>query len=241
MPFDIRKVRTSSGRKPKYKKVPKRTMVSKGLTRARISGSALGIPRQRTVKIRYNGYVDLTSTTGAMVTADFRANGAFDPSTYGAGDINHTPLAFVAQAKLYNHYAVLGSRISVQFCNQTGATGGVQPTICGVYCDDDATISSTRSDQLIENGQGATTLIGSGSANLYKQSKVSANFSTKNYFNCVDVKDRSDLRAPTDALPEENAFFKVWSQALGNGTSTVCAMVTIDYIVSFSEPKELKP
>jgi len=201
--------------------------------------TAMGVPRQRVVKLRYQGYQELTTSSGALTSATWRCNGAYDPSTTVVGDANHTPAAFRPMAQLYNHYTVLGSKATVTWTNGTGDSSGEQPTRVGVYVGDDTIIPFSRSDQLIENGRGSNALIGSGSSNLYQTIRTNAYYSAKKFHGVTDVKDAIQLSSAVDNVPSEQAFFVVWAQALGNGTANITANIVIDYIVAFSEPKDL--
>lgn len=202
-------------------------------------GGTMGLPRQRVVRIRYQGNQTITSTAGALATAFWRANSAFDPSTAGAGDVNHTPIMFTKMSEFYDHYCVLGSKAVVTWTNAVAQTAGDPPAYAGIFVTDDTTITPTRSDQIIEQGRGSYAMVGSGNLNSYQTTRSIAYYSAKKFHGVKDPQDNPDLRARVTADPTENAFYTCWVAAVGNGTVDLQCNITIDYIVMFNEPKDL--
>ena len=139
---------------------------------------------------------------------------------------------------LYNHYVVLGSKITVQFTSKAAST--LAPPIAGIFQSDDTTHSTVGVTTLIEQNKSRYRLI----PHSYeaKPTTIISKFSTKKFYNVTDVKDNLDrLGAPTNTSPTERAFFIVFcgDSNEGEDISGVYGLVTIEYIVAFSEPKEL--
>ena len=201
------------------------------------TGNPLGLPIQKIAKVRYATDVTLVSSAGVMAKHFFRANGLNDPDQTGTGS---TPAAHTLMTDLYNHYVVLGSKITVIWSNASAQTGALAPTRVGCYTDDDHSVAASSYVTLIENGKGTSRILGSGGANDYKNTATVGKYSAKKYFNVTDVKDNTDrLGAATSSNPTELVGFLAWVQALGSGSATVQANVIIDYIVAYSEPKTL--
>lgn len=216
----------------------KRKRKKKKSTAMSYNGIPGGMPRQQVARIRYIDDVEITSTAGVFGEHQFRANGAFDPDYSGTG---HTTTAYTKWSNLYNHAVILGSKISIQWVNADNTTASLTPTACGVYLDDDASLAVTSFEELVENRRGSHTILGSGNANSYGNKAVTKGFySAKKFFNVTDVKDNFDrLGSTSGASPGEIANFHCWAQNLGTTTVTVQAVVTVDYIIAFSEPKTL--
>ncbi len=180
--------------------------------------------------MRYNDQNNITSSSGLLGKFVFSANSIYDPSTTGTG---HQPMGHDTWATLYNHYVVLGSRIMVQVIPSDPAA----PSLIGIYLNEDPTLEYTNSSSLIEAKKGTwKTIIPS----ITRPQTVTSKFSARKYFNVTDVKDNQNRIGGTmGSNPTENASFIVWYETTDNLSSTVRCIVTIDYIVSFSEPKNL--
>lgn len=197
-------------------------------------GTSLGVPQSRTVRMRYSTDVEIASNAGVMGVHYFRANSVYDPDATGAG---HSPAGFSTMQSLYQHYVVIGSKISITWSNNSSSTTSEVPTRVGVFLNDDNSLGVSNYWELIENGRGTSKMIGSGNSNLYHVTRTMGKFSAKRFFNITDVKDnRNTLGAAVTTNPSEEAYFAVWSQAIGTGTAALAANVTIDYIVTFGEP-----
>lgn len=195
-------------------------------------GFVSGMPKVRRAHLRYADTIDLTSTVGSMAAYRFRATSLFDPDQSGTG---HQPMGFDQWAQLYNHYVVVGAKISIK--SLSGQSGSSISSICGCYISDDTTFPYSTSDGFIEAKRGAWRTM------THQRNTVSfyVKFSTKKFFNITDVKDNvTRVGAAVGANPTEEAYFNVWFQDLDGTTSaTGRFQICIDYIADFSEPKDL--
>lgn len=183
----------------------------------------------RTVRLRYTDKVSLTTTAGVVGTYAFRANSIFDPDYTGTG---HQPLGHDQWAIFYNHYRVLGSKITVTM-NTNGSFEGVM----GILLDDDTTVP-TKASTIIEHGRGRYKYIG----DTWKTgSTLSNKYSARKFHNVADVKDVGRLRATFGTNPTEAAYYHVWFDTFDNTANPGenIFFVTIDYIVSMEEPKTI--
>lgn len=223
MPKKIQK----SKYKPRHRANPRNMMTS---TRAPIAKAF------RTA-LRYCGDIRLNPSAGSQGTAghDFVANSLFEPDLSGT---SHQPMGFDQIMTLYDHYTVLGSKITVQFNNLNDNI-----YTCGITLQDDvgttASITETR-----EHPQTVFASLGSvtGKSTLVLTNK----FSTKRFFNRKHPVDDSDLRGDAATIqaqnPIEQAIYNIWAIAAGGIASdplVIDANVTIDYISVFTEPKRL--
>jgi hypothetical protein len=191
-----------------------------------------GMPTQRLAKLRYVDIFNITCTTGTLNSYIFRANGCFDPNQSSTG---HQPLGFDQWALLFNHYVVLGSRITVT-ATPADLTGQ-SPGHVGNYLTDGKSTPYSTSRMFIEARKGTVRAIVPRQA---KAARFSNKFSAKGFFGVTDVKDNiTHLGAAVTADPTEEAYFTTWYQTSDNSTDTMSFTATIDYIVAFSEPKDL--
>lgn len=195
-------------------------------------GNPSGMPSIRVAKLRYVQKDAVTSTVGALGTVVYNANSIYAPRSSGG----HQPMGHDTWKTMYNHYVVLGARISVRWSVDTSSQT-TNNCMVGVMLNDDSTIGYSNYDGIMEARKGSSQMI-----HIQRGQKInSCNFSAKKFFNVKDVKDNlTRLGAATGASPTEFARFIVWAQSLDQSTTnTVDFVTTIDYIVSFSEPKEL--
>lgn len=196
-------------------------------------GFASGLPQSRRVSLRYCSNAVITSTSGTLGSHYFRATSLFDPDQTGTG---HQPMGFDQMAALYNHYLVLGSKITIRA--MPDQNGDINSAVFGVYVSDDTSTPYTDYTGFIEAKRGVYKCI----ANQRNQISLKYGFSTKKFFNISDVKDnRSTLGASIGSNPSEEAYFILYYQNLESPgeTSEHNFLITIDFIAEFSEPKDL--
>lgn len=222
--------RTFRSRGVVKKRPYKRRYVARRRFKPNLQGFVSGMPKVRRISMRYNDQNNLTSTLGALGQFVFSANSIFDPSTTGTG---HQPMGHDTWATLYNHYVVLGSRIIVKII----PTNPASPALCGIYLSEDSTLEYTNSSELIEAKKGTwRTIVPSN----VREQTIMSKFSARKYFNVTDVKDnQARIGGTMGANPTDPASFVCWYETTDNSTNTVRSVVTIDYIVSFSEPRNL--
>lgn len=193
-------------------------------------GYASGIPRTRRAKLRWSTSSTLDSEYGVIQINAFNANGINYPK---AG--THAPMGFSTWSALYNHYIVVGAKVNIQA--MLGQTSDINAGVLGCYISDDTSLPYSDFTGFIEAKRGSWRTL----TNLRKPINFSVNFSTKKFFNLTDVKDNnSRLGALVSANPAELAYFNVWYQSFdtADANSKIDYIVTIEYIVEFSEPKD---
>lgn len=186
------------------------------------------VRKKATVKFRYATTVPtLTSTAGGLVKYDFSANGCYDPDQTGIG---HQPFGWDQWTVFFNHYAVIASKIR---CYWT--TDGTANAKCGIYLSDD-NASYLNAADFIEAKRGSFSIINQQRSSA----KTSSTFSMRRFFNIKDAKDNYDkLGSPVNANPTDQATYSLWYESEGTTTSSVAMVVVIEYIVAFSEPKDI--
>lgn len=186
-------------------------------------------PTHKIVKLRYmSNQQDMTCTSGAIATTNVTANQPVYLGNY--------PFGWNEWSALYNHYVVLGSKITVYQFGADSGTGTKINGFMGVYLGDDAT-NYTDYTTLVESRRGRFARITSDSS----KNKLTQYFSAKKFFNVKDVKDNwARLGAGVAGAPQELANFKVWAQPANKTTTQIyyCNFL-IEYIIAFSEPKDI--
>lgn len=219
MPYRIKK----KTYKPKrvHKRKAKYVKISRGVPS--------GMSSTQVANLRYAFSTSLTATT-TLAGSAFRCNSCFDPEVSLGG---HQPMGYTTWSSLYNHYVVLGSKITIRWVSPDANT---TPSICGVYTTDTETFPYSDAGGFMEARRGMTRDLPSGNT---RQITTVGKYSPKKFFNIKDVKDNLlRLGALVGADPSEEAYYMVWLQA-HTGTVTWYLTISIDYIVLFSEPKDL--
>lgn len=182
-------------------------------------------------KLRYSDSVQM-APTATPSNYFFHANGLFDPDETGSG---HQPMGFDQYMALYDHYKVLGSKITVTFA-QAPADSLANNVICAIYLDDDIT-AVTDIHAAIEQGVTKWAQVNSTSV---KPTKISKTFSAKKFFS--DAKYSSaQIVGASGGNPTEQAMFNIIVAPLDgiSNPTDFYVHVVIDYIVQFSERKTL--
>ncbi len=196
-----------------------------------------GLPLGKTfkTKLRYVTQLELGSGTNDFASHHFfRANSAFDPDLTGGG---HQPMGFDQIGLFYDHYTVIGSKISVNYHN----VGGSNPIVCGIRLRD---TNETENDLMVVLEQGQTSYRRmtryDGGANSVS---VSKGCSVKKQQGLKSIIGNDQYTAGFSSNPAEDLIYDVFVGPLDAGTAvganSIKCLATIVYIVVFTEPRPL--
>lgn len=186
-------------------------------------------PRMMKFTHRYTEVFSLTSSTGIPNVVNFSANGMFDPNVTGGGK---QPMAFDNMTALYNHYCVVGSKITVK-CTPISTTNPA--AFFGIYINDNTTAVPTSSSAYLANTSSYVIMPTGGS--LTKS--LGAKWSARKMFG-RGVLANTDLQGTSAANPAEQSYFTLFFAALDEASNTGAAFVVdIEYIAIWKEPKDL--
>lgn len=190
-------------------------------------------PKNLIRSLRYTDTVQLNPGIGSQASYVFSANGIYDTDITGVG---HQPTGFDQYMLMYDHYKVLGSKISVKFVPITGTGVADNQQIVSIKLQD---TPSTYTDFRIgiENGQSCWSVIQSGNGSRTKN--LTKTFSSKHTFPNRIASD--SIVGSATANPSEQMFYVISSQALfgSHDPAAFNMLVVIDFIVSFTERKQL--
>lgn len=202
-----------------------------------------GFPKSTCVKLRYVDATSINPGLGTLGTFNVNANSCYAPLTAGGG---HQPLGFDEWSTFYNHYVVIGSKITCHFTYSTSTTSSTASSLAvGVYLSDDSSVAASSFSELVEQGMSRykikpanmQSIAGGNSAPI-----VTCNYSAKKFYNVANVSDNvTRIGAPVTATPSDTAVFHIWAgDPLGSADLPVIGVsFKVEYIVLFSEPKEL--
>jgi len=194
----------------------------------------------RVVKLRYTTSEIVTkgAVAGAMVPLrTFRANSIWDPDYTGVGN---SVSDYARWASLYDHYTVLGSKITYTISKNEG---DINALVFMSKLDDDGS-AFTAADSYYKWNSDRQVKMKTFNLTSYTsqaQFSFSRKFSAKRFFDLKNPKDVDSITANMGANPADGAFYCAAVQAanLTDHIPTSFVMVTtIDYIVRFGEPKD---
>jgi len=183
----------------------------------------------------------LDAPSGGIAQDIYRANSVFDPYQPTGG---HQPMGFDQWATIYNKYTVVGSRATLKYSplSITNVTQGRMGIL--LSSDTAGTASFTSVNNLLESKLVGKNWKEIGSTvTMYSKNDamVAKNFSAKRFFGKVNVQDGSANTALVTTNPGNEAYYIPWTSCIASGQDpgALNFTITIDYIVIFSDPKNL--
>lgn len=195
-----------------------------------------GENRTKMVRLRYCEEVSLNPSSTSYQGYVFTANGCYDPNVTGVG---HQPSGFDQMMEYYDHYRVVGSKITVKFVSTS--INNVNPAYVAVQLKDTATVSAyINASEFLESRQTGTQYMITGILSGYKNipPKITKVFSARKFFG-PDFMDES-YKGSASGNPIDGAYYHVMAFCVGNNDpGQLDLQVTIDYICLLTEPKEI--
>lgn len=227
------RINPRTGKPYVYRRGPSRPKSRRIVKRARI-GKSLGFPKTNTVQMRYCTSIQLADPVGGVLDLHaFSANGIYDVDITGTG---HQPLGRDQWAdNFYNHYKVIKSKCTIKMVNEFVGSGA--PVVSGAYLSDDLSVP-TAWTTLTESGRGGYNVTTPGNT---EQHKLSTAYSAKQFFKGQGT-NWAALGSAVGANPTDQAYYIIYAQSADESNTFVARtyIVTIDYVVQFSEPKDLQ-
>lgn len=222
--------RAKKRRRPTSRRVLKKMTQAEVIANAGLNlfGSVANTPLPVTLKanLRYSTFPTLNiGVAGAAATHVYRASDLYDPDFTGVGG---QPRGFDQLMLLYDHFTVIGSKITVKFSAMQAAA----PVYFAINLKDQATAdsqivttteSSFASWELVSDGGPTSTLVQTYSPRFLGRSHPLSD---------------PDLKGSASASPAENAFYHViLGSPSGTDEAALVPMVCIEYTAIFQEPK----
>lgn len=189
----------------------------------------LGFPKRLCCTLKYTGSASLTSTAGSVATLRYSCNGLFDPNISGVG---HQPLYFDNLMAIYNHYTVIGSKLTARFCPSSASTG---PGIFAIMQNDDTTAAGIDVPNVTE--QTLSTGIRLIPIGLSSPMSATLKWSAKRTFG-GSVLANDNLQGNATSNPLEQSYYDMRYQDSGGGNSALIVYVEVEYTAIFDELKD---
>lgn len=189
------------------------------------------MPNKFAAKLRYQETVSVNpgaaGTAGVQV---FSANGIYDTNITGTG---HQPRGFDQFMTMYDHYTVIGAKITATFVE-----GASYDNHVWIALKDSSTTYSDPNDYLEGRNVISRVLPHSGTGQSGIRTLVKT-CSTGKFLGRSKVMSDSELKGNSSGNPNEQAFFHVGVAPLTSADeSSQNITVRIDFLVIFTEPKQ---
>lgn len=231
----FRRTRRPYRRIVRRRRTPSRSRRTYRVPRPRLPLNGLG--NSHTCRLRYVAQIGINCNLGAVESRIFKANGLYDPE-YATG--GHQPMGFDQMMLYYNHYTVIGAKITMQYIPST--TAQTVPGYFGILLTDTPSAAAMSIEQLFESGYRTPTMMGGyvGAPFYPDSNRISKTFSTKKFFKLSALAGNATYRGNSTSDPAELAFFECWVASIqANDPGSLTFLVTIDYIALFTERKVL--
>lgn len=220
----------------RYMRAPRKRYLKGGFrtNRGGLGRMAVGAPQSVIRKLRYTDAFNLAiGVAGGAAVNVFSLNGVYDPDVTNV--LGKSARYFDQYMTLYDKYLVLGAKVKVQCYNSSVST----PNRIGIAVQDSPTIQLT-GDDYIENERlqrNVISCVEGGGDNL---KKMSLNFSTKKWLSKHNVTTEHDLEGNVSSNPHTQVYLHMYADnPFGIQDGGCQCIITIDYIVKFSEPKDV--
>jgi len=197
----------------------------------------VGFPKTRLVNMRYNENFSLDAIAGGVANQQFRINSINDPNFTGVG---HQPLGHDEWALYYNHYVVIGAKMTATFLStEIGTPTGLRA--CGIYLSEVTGVVPTNVIDMIENGKSKWKYLSPVGQSGQSKTTITNTFSAKSFFSVTNISDNVNrIGGNFGTNPFEDAIMNVWTGNPGTGDPNALVVdIVIDFVVICSEPKTL--
>lgn len=176
----------------------------------------------------------MNSGASAADTRIFSANGMYNVDLGGVGE--NVPLWFNEWMQFYQHYTVIGSKITVMAAATATAAND---QIIGIGVGSTSTTNNTLDYWPNQRRTKMKSIAG-----IYAKSNatVTNKLSMNKYFKRKVLQD-DQYQGTTGANPSEGVFYHVFTQSFGSATDcpAIHCSVVIDFVAILRETKELVP
>lgn len=219
----------------KAKRSYKRKKMSRRRNVPRPQRSIFGAKSARQ-KLQYSDLINLPAVTGANISEyRFACNGMYDPDITGTG---HQPHYFDQAMQFYDHFTVLGAKITV-----SGAANDNNTDMMVSIRTSDSGNSLGDAIDIMENKRSHYIYVPAYARGPNGRWSITQKFSASKFFGKSKSSIvNSDLyRGNVSGNPTELAYFVIeaWDVTKTAGLTNTPVTVTVQYYASFNEPKSI--
>jgi len=209
-----------------YKKYAKKNTINKSMV-----SLGKGFPKKVLMTHKYHATFPLSSTTGSLSTYYIVCNGMHDIDHTGTG---HQPMYYDQLTALYDHYTVIGCKITVKVMGDSVSQGN---SILAVFVNDDTTTSGTLiGDSIQENTTCKYRLLNAGNNSAVQTIKM--NWSAKKYFG-KSILGNPQFQGSSGSNPPEMSYFTIAYSGLNGATAIGLVDIMVEQIAIWTEMKDI--
>lgn len=188
-------------------------------------------PTRKAARLNYAEHFTMASLIGGIaVQHNYSCNGLFDPNITGAG---HQPRGFDQVIPFYDHYVVVGTKIFVEFVNNTNF-----PIRVGIMVRDSAPSGTATLQGVEEYRHKRFTTLDGMTMGGKSYGSVSMAINPSKFLGRSKALSDPNLRGSVSSNPAEQCYFVLYAYAVDAVQAVdVSAAVKIDYSSVFIEPR----
>lgn len=181
-------------------------------------------------RMRYNECVSITPVTSQSAGYVFRCNSLMDPNATGVG---HQPRGYDQLMTLYDHYTVIGAKITARIFNSS-----TQPATIGIAIKDEST-PYTDPEDYMESRVLTTRTLGARGAGEATNATLSMAVNPNKFLGISNPLASAFVRGGLAVNPAEMCYFHIFAyDPSGDTPGTISIDVTIDFTAVLTEPKQ---
>lgn len=185
------------------------------------------LPTRLHSKLIYSDRLSINPGLGTTTGYVYSCNGLYDPDIVFVG---HQPRGFDQIMQMYDHYIVVGARVTFKLTNPTA-----QNAVMGVTIRDASTLETVLTEYRESNYTSERILL----ANSENVGIVVKSVKPGMFLGGRDPITDPDLKGNTSNNPVEQCYFHLWAASLGiSDIGALDGLVKIEYDVFFAEPKQ---
>lgn len=195
-----------------------------------VSRPLRAIPPKMKVKMSYVEQNNIDAGIGTAGVLVYRANDIYDPNASGVG---HQPRTFDQFMQLYDHFVVVGSKITIKFTN----TDINNEHVVGVALLDTTSAKTNINDYLETDYTKYRTLTVKGSGG--SQGTISMKCNPNKFLGRSHPLSDPDLKGGLLSSPTEQAAWHVFDQTVNESQNgdKMYFVAEMEYVVILLEPK----
>lgn len=192
-----------------------------------------GFPKMLKTKLHYVDANNIFTSVaaGTVTTWNYNLNGMYDFDYTGTG---HQPFYFDQYSALYNHYVVIGTKVTIAFTNPSNV-----PIIVGGYINDDVAIAAPNINTFMEEPTSQWKVI---PPNQEKPVYITWKWSAKKYFTgrASTILADTDLQGTSSGNPAELSVLSLFARAQ-DATSTTSFAYTVraEFVCIWKELRDI--
>lgn len=207
-------------------------------SRKLLSFTKAPIPNRFATKLRYVSDQNLSINPGIGGTAGVHvvsANGLYDPDITATG---HQPRGFDQFMVMYDHYVVIGAKITCAFSRQNGQAN--EDSMIGIALKDSASVAADVNDYLEGRNTSSRPFCGGyNGAGKPSPVTVTKTASVSKFLSITHPLSSNNARGTNASNPSEQLYFHIFSAPFGAGDALPTNIwYRVEYLVVFVEPKQ---